>query len=530
MDGVPIDTTGMGPRVAALARGEWVQVLVPGFSKGGITITELMLDQVSEASVWQGWSPRVILHHTKDGLTAADVDEVPAVALLELERRVEGTAQSSTLWARVKQWLTPTPSDALRGYVDFSPEVWMDREAGKWYMPFLAALGGELPLQRGLAARTEGGVVFRELKAGMGDKNADAPWSFTDADYTLEQLFRASAAVDGVTGNPHTAAMPEGLTKGACHLRHHAPTGAVYLSGVNAARSRLSQTDIDAAAKNRADAHLTAHLRDDFGRADAAPILGEKGVTMKITTRTPQERAARFGLAETVAAGQSEGKIWDVLMAFDDAVRDILSNDTVPDKSTALADLVSELGTMLGTTLTQITAAAVAARKEKGAMGLLAKLAAAVGIDADALAAELKTLVASSSPEALNGAAAAPPASETPPAAPPAENGTGDAAALLKQINEQISALGQRLAAVEARVDQLTQGGTVPAAAKASKTPEPALLTADLTAKLRSHGVTITDDADEAELVAAVQQYADEHKLPFSAAYNRLLGEMRRKK
>lgn len=163
-------------------------------------------------------------------------------------------------------------------------------------------------------------------------------------------------------------------------------------------------------------------------------------------------------------------------------------------------------------------------------MGLLAKLAAAVGIDADALAAELKTLVASSSPEALNGAAAAPPASETPPAAPPAENGTGDAAALLKQINEQISALGQRLAAVEARVDQLTQGGTVPAAAKASKTPEPALLTADLTAKLRSHGVTITDDADEAELVAAVQQYADEHKLPFSAAYNRLLGEMRRKK
>ncbi len=125
----------MGERIKALVDGEWIEALVPGFEKDGIVTTELMLDQIGANSVWAGWSPRLIKHHTSDDFELKDKEEVPAVAILEIERRTEGREGKSSLWIRVKQWLVDDPAKELQGYIEFSPEVWRE-DTGTWVMPF----------------------------------------------------------------------------------------------------------------------------------------------------------------------------------------------------------------------------------------------------------------------------------------------------------------------------------------------------------------------------------------------------------
>lgn len=107
----------------------------------------------------------------------------------------------------------------------------------------------------------------------MSKPDATSPWGFTDADYSMDQLARASALIEGVAGNPETVKLPADITKDMCHLRHHAPDGTAYLSGVNTARQRLKQTKIPASELAAADAHLLGHLKNDFGKKDAMPEL-----------------------------------------------------------------------------------------------------------------------------------------------------------------------------------------------------------------------------------------------------------------
>lgn len=91
-----------------------------------------------------------------------------------------------------------------------------------------------------------------------------AKWDFSSADYTLEQLVRASAVVEGVSGNPHTAKIPDDLAKEKCHLPHHRPDGTVVWHGVSNALARLSQTKISTDEKNRGFNHLKNHAVNDF--------------------------------------------------------------------------------------------------------------------------------------------------------------------------------------------------------------------------------------------------------------------------
>jgi len=91
-----------------------------------------------------------------------------------------------------------------------------------------------------------------------------AKWDFSSADYTLEQLMRASAVVDGISGNPHTAPAKGGVTKEQCHLPHHRPDGTVVWHGVSNALARLSQTNVSSEEKNRAFNHLKNHAVNDF--------------------------------------------------------------------------------------------------------------------------------------------------------------------------------------------------------------------------------------------------------------------------
>jgi len=90
----------------------------------------------------------------------------------------------------------------------------------------------------------------------------DAKWDFSSADYDITQLARASAVVDGMSGNPHSAKIPDDLTKDACHLPHHKPDGTVVWHGVSNALARLSQTQVSTEEKNRAFNHLKSHAGD----------------------------------------------------------------------------------------------------------------------------------------------------------------------------------------------------------------------------------------------------------------------------
>lgn len=80
----------------------------------------------------------------------------------------------------------------------------------------------------------------------------------------MEQLARASAVVDGISGNPHTASIPEDLTKDACHLPHHQPDGTLIWRGVSNGLARLSQTNLSSDKKNEGFSHLKNHAVNDF--------------------------------------------------------------------------------------------------------------------------------------------------------------------------------------------------------------------------------------------------------------------------
>jgi hypothetical protein len=605
----------MGERIKALVDGEWIEALVPGFEKDGIVTTELMLDQIGANSVWAGWSPRLIKHHTGDDFELKDKDEVPAVAILELERRTEGREGKSSLWIRVKQWLVDDPAKDLQGYLEFSPEVWRE-DTGTWVMPFVAALGGELPLQKGLRSalrcsfrgnvprggrgrrKLQGGsltdeiaerklldrlwdIVFafddkvEEVLTGEGsdvekrqqvaalvkefadlinglelpmrlagmklqvgglaeevaakevlnelwdvtyafhekirevveddeipDKKArvaslvrefaelvngleisvkaglqdaapmTAPWDYTDADYTVEQLARASAWIDGVDGDPHTVALPDDLTKDQCHLRHHNPNGTANWKGIVSAYGVLMGARGGWNASENAKAEALTHLRRDAKRYFDRE-LGESAEGSK------QGLVAKF-------VSEMKAEFKRLIKAREEVNKQVADN---------LLELLSNMS----------------------------------GMSADEVKAELATL-----------------ASTPPDTEPDKTKGQGDGEGegdggggndQLAQIAQQLDDLGQRVAALEARVDQLTEGGDGEGeGAEAKKAKKKAaggngderesrdeVLKAALGAELKAQGIDVGDGKlSEAELVAAVEDYAAKNKITFSEAYAKL--------
>jgi len=97
----------------------------------------------------------------------------------------------------------------------------------------------------------------------------EAGWDFSSADYDIKQLVRASAVVEGISGNPHTAKIPPaeggakgGVTKGDCHLPHHRPDGTLVWHGIANAMARLNQMKVGTELKNRAFSHLKKHYSD----------------------------------------------------------------------------------------------------------------------------------------------------------------------------------------------------------------------------------------------------------------------------
>ena len=151
-----------------------------------------------------------------------------------------------------------------KDFIYYSPALKEDASAG-FVMRHVGLVND--PAQAGLPALQDLIVLSDSFRLALYDKAPeDQAWVFAASDYDIKQLVRASAVVDGISGNPHTAAVPDDLAKGACHLPHHRPDGTVVWRGVAAAAGALAGSRggvaISDDMKARARAHLAKHYKE----------------------------------------------------------------------------------------------------------------------------------------------------------------------------------------------------------------------------------------------------------------------------
>ena len=219
----------------------------------------------------QGRKVPVVVGHPEDD--PVDDDE-RALGTVTIERLVEPYVDESGVQREVailgRPDLNERGKKAVRDqdFIYYSPAIKHDEAAG-YIMRHVGFVND--PAQAGLPALQDLIILSdKGFRLALYDKAPeDTPWEFSGADYDIQQLVRASAVVDGLDGNPHTAAVPEGLTKEACHLPHHKPDGTLVWRGVAAAAAALAGSrggvKISDDAQTRAHAHLAKHY-GEFGR------------------------------------------------------------------------------------------------------------------------------------------------------------------------------------------------------------------------------------------------------------------------
>lgn len=245
----------------------------------GASQTPITAEMVKSA--WrrgQGRKIPIVAGHPNNDPPLADEKALGAVTL---ERFVEpyvdecGVKRDMAILGRVE--LNARGKSAVReqDYFYYSPALKRDQGAG--YIMRHVGLVND-PAQAGLPALQDMVVLADAgLMVELYDKAPEnEAWTFSAADYDVKQLARASAFVDGVAGNPHTAAIPEDLAKSACHLPHHKPDGTLVWRGVVAAAGALAGArggvNLSEDAKKQAHAHLAKHY-GEFGRQ-----LGDDGM------------------------------------------------------------------------------------------------------------------------------------------------------------------------------------------------------------------------------------------------------------
>jgi len=241
-------------------------LLFPGVhGSSGKVVTEADVKEVWERN--KGRKVPIVPGHPLE-------DDVKALGLVRLERLLPqyvdetGTLRGPTILGRME--LNGAGKEAVsRGeYLYYSPALKKDAAAGL-LMRHVGLVND--PAQAGLPALQDLIILSdTSMRLTFYDKAEEsAPWNFQAADYDVKQLARASAYVEGMAGNPHTAAVPDDLTKAACHLPHHKPDLTLVWRGVAAAAAALAGArggvKISDDAKRKARAHLAEHYKE-FGR------------------------------------------------------------------------------------------------------------------------------------------------------------------------------------------------------------------------------------------------------------------------
>jgi len=152
-------------------------------------------------------------------------------------------------------------------------------------------------------ARTRMASYVGERGEGMSNRSAfakapeDAPWNFSQADYTLEQLKRASAYVE-----------PPGDKKEDCHLPHHLPDGTLVWHGVDAAGKVLmgARDGYQGPGKDQAKAHLTPHYHAFDKKAPWESQSNMDGAQGPQGNLKPDEEKEKQKMSEDIAKIQHE--------------------------------------------------------------------------------------------------------------------------------------------------------------------------------------------------------------------------------